>query len=375
MKKVVTWCISIGMLMTFLTGCTPKREFDTSPEFNLETDYNTNYDQFGYSSQFAETEDGYYYLTREKFLRFIDKETMKEIALCNKPDCSHWRGDEEKCNSYMGAMAPAELFYYKGKLYGFTDRSSADELGFTGVGLCEIAKDGSSIKKVWEVDWKGKSSGQFQSGILHRGVYYFYTNNDKDISIYAYDLETKKCKCIFDEPNRDGTSLFAAGDFLYWRYVDGELSDHAVVRYQISTGEVKIFEGYFHAVVGGDRIYFRRWEEKTDSLISYTGRDGKNMVNTDVPLEGRLHGGKEYLFGIIESGGKNTITVYDTETMRLVDELDITNLCEGVRFDYVLSGNDEVFFVTNIERGHIFYAYKSAIGTPDFQWYEVEKVN
>ena len=99
------------------------------------------------------------------------------------------------------------------------------------------------------------------------------------------------------------------------------------------------------------------------------------MVETDISMEGRLHCGDEYIYGLVESEEKNTVTIYDTETMELVDEVDISELSKEVRMDYVLSGSKEVFFVTNIERTHIFYAYKSTIGTPDFQWFEVEKVN
>ena len=378
MKKksvVVCFFLVLSFMFTFF-GCTHKN-VDTSPEYNPETDYNIWYEQFGYGTRFIETEDGFYYLTREKFLRFIDKNTMKEIALCNKPNCSHWRGDENKCNSYMGAMAPEELYYYKGKLYGFTDRSSADELGFSGICLSEISKDGSSIKKIWELQWKGGSSGYFQSGALHRGIYYFYTNTENSISIYAYDMETKKCKCIYDDPDRMGTQLKAIGDYLYWRFPKSSCpDDYSVMRYEISTGKIDEFDGFTAMIAGGERVYFRRFDEEKGSLISYTGRDGKNIVNTDISLEGVLSSGDDFFFGMVSEGEKaNTILVYDSETMELVDELDISSLLQITHLDYVLSGNDELFFVTNIERTHIFYAYKSTIGTPDFQWHQVEKVN
>ena len=163
MKRIGIFFLLLVMII-HCCGCA-KRTIDTSPEFNPDTDYNTNYDQFGYGSQFVETDDGYYYLTSARFLRFIDKKTMKDIALCNKPECSHELGDEDICNAYLGVMAPAELYYYKGKLYGFTDRSSAEEIGDSGKYLCEISKDGSWTKNVWELKWKSGSRGALRKEV------------------------------------------------------------------------------------------------------------------------------------------------------------------------------------------------------------------
>jgi hypothetical protein len=74
---------------------------------------------------------------------------------------------------------------------------------------------------------------------------------------------------------------------------------------------------------------------------------------------------------------QGVVDVLDINTLTLVAELDVSKVSKEYNATFLLPGSEDIIFLYKFyaELDPIFYAYKSAIGTPDFQWYEVEKVN
>lgn len=384
MKKILAIPVIVFLLLiSMLTGCSA--EIDTSPEYNPETDYNVSYENYSLEQRITETEDGFYY-TSDHIRFFIDKTTMKSVALCNKPNCTHTFEDMEMCGGYIGGiLAPECLYSYQGKLYGFAEEHTADK---TKIFLCEIEKDGTSYKKIWEMKWNGRGSERFQQGLLHRGVYYFYTISDptpeqRTFSVYAYDLQTKKCKRIYDDPNHNAYALTAIGNFLYWEY-SGEitengqiLEDPIVMQYEISSGKISKIKNGLRCFAGGDKVFFEEWDpELLCRRLNYMNRDGTGYTETDVLLQGPSHADDRYIYSF-DYRDNSTVDVLDINTLTLVAELDVSKVSKEYNATFLLPGSEDIIFLYRFyaELDPIFYAYKSDIGTPDFQWYKIERVN
>ena len=97
MRKWIAWGMILLCLLT-MSACQKENPTNTSPKFNAETDAQYQYLDAGGIPQFAESADGYYYLTLQGFLRFIDKEIFQDTAVCAKPDCLHDAMDSSVVN-------------------------------------------------------------------------------------------------------------------------------------------------------------------------------------------------------------------------------------------------------------------------------------
>lgn len=370
-KKIL--CFLFALVVLF-SGCN-KQNIDTSPEYNSATDYPMAYDESGCSTHFIETAKGYYYTTLESFLYFIDKTTMQAIAVCNKPECDHSIENFKECGAFLGVYAPDEIYYNNGKLYGFKHNQEYGVMGFEDVYFCEMAEDGTVTKKLWELQWDGELPGDYQYGIFHRGVLYFYTTSpNREFSIYAYDVESKKCKCIYMNKGTSGTHLKAIGNYLYWWMIEDDILSSPMMQYEISTGKIKTIENIQICFAGGDYVFFQGYDkEKQCALLSYSDRDGSGFTKTDIFLKARLHADDTHIYGCERETG--TIYVYDIATMEEIATLDFSELYAQYKTDVLLPGYGDKIFLMDDQRYNIFYAYKSTIGTDEFQWYQVEKVN
>src|SRR5699024_757425 len=77
------------MLVLFLTACGSDQAEVESEEFNLETDFQSEYCDLTMDSHpIVEVEDGYYIIIRY-YIYYVDKETMEYTPLCNKPNFLH----------------------------------------------------------------------------------------------------------------------------------------------------------------------------------------------------------------------------------------------------------------------------------------------
>ena len=86
LKKIL---LILCMLVLFLTACGSDQAEVESEEFNLETDFQSEYyDWTTEPHPIVEVENGYYMLVGY-YLYYVDKETMEYTPLCNKPNCLH----------------------------------------------------------------------------------------------------------------------------------------------------------------------------------------------------------------------------------------------------------------------------------------------
>ena len=373
MKKVVAILFAVLFLLG-VTACQKASAPNTSPDFNAKTDYNVSYAFLEYTTSMIETEDGYYYVTHDHYLRFIDKLTMKDIVLCSKPECTHTENDQDICTAYLGVFSPNQLFYYNQEIYCFVYDETQASLGFHDVYLSRISKDGSSCEKVWEIQWKGHS-GYFQTGVLHRGVYYFYVSQENDMTVYAYDLKKDRCDKIYSS-DRFGSNLTPIGNYVYWRHLDPNTLKSQMIQYEISTEKIKTIDGPWKVTLCGDALLFEEYKkEEKRRIFSIGQRTSSDLAKIELFVDGGISGDGRYLYSFPSTEDDFSIEVLDVTTYQEISRLEIKEQLELFGVYRLLPGSGEKLFLVNIHGEPIFYAYKSAIGTPDFQWFEVEKVN
>ena len=136
MKKIVIILLCVSFV---LGGCTKNNiQYPADNIYHFETDSQyTFYTQAGFR-QFAESEDGYYFtmnVTGSSYIFYADKKTMKPVPLCEKPNCLHYKEEEEEkinlCSSRIQGLGyEATIFYSNGKLYALQNYSSSQKYEF-----------------------------------------------------------------------------------------------------------------------------------------------------------------------------------------------------------------------------------------------------
>ena len=243
-KQIIALLLILLIALTTM-ACEKQPTYDTSPEFNPETDHQY-FHMDANLTELAETETGYYYLTGHGsgFLRYIEKETMQDIALCNKPNCIIHEGgkysDEEleTCNAFF-RTSWGHIFYYEGYLYCLENDTTYDTEFSETYTLTRISLDGTERKPIWVVDVDEADTEEvieFSSihmYILHRGVFYILINQ----TLYAYSLETEKVtklRTFIDA--EDFQRITAVGDYVFLSCYDEERNFY-MFRYTVSKKE------------------------------------------------------------------------------------------------------------------------------------------
>jgi len=141
------------------------------------------------------TEEGIYYEGRKrKQVIFEDRESSKQVPLCNKPNCTHEYIDakEQECNSYVGTL----IGMYDGVLYAI-DNEELDMMISENYApihhiLYRVALDGSGREALTKVFTSyvikdgnsGRNSSGYVQSIIHRGYYYaFISMQERNSSI------------------------------------------------------------------------------------------------------------------------------------------------------------------------------------------------
>lgn len=220
MKRLVFF-ISFVLI---LAGCKKEESYPTDNTYHFETDSQYSFYSQGGFRNFAESEEGYYFtlnISGLGYIFYMDKSTMKPVALCGKPNCLHYRETEEEkislCNaqlSGLGFLPP--LFYSDGHLYTFQISEDPSKYNFV-----EIQKDGSSRKTLLTIEKENADSSCFA---VHRGKLYHllatYNENMESIfKVLCYSLQKpqKNPECIFQ---LEGNDIFAMMDLkLYGNYL------------------------------------------------------------------------------------------------------------------------------------------------------------
>lgn len=399
--------------MSMGVGCTNRGEPNTSPVYTFGTDcqYLTASDQrVGYG--YAETEDSIYYLDdKNGYLHVIDKKTMVDSFLCAKPNCLHDKDDAgqsmaqmESCNAFMGLVYRG-INYYDGFLYVLCLRMELGNPDWVPE-LTKVSLDGTSREVVWMMEWEEDYQGIPSRFFLHRGKFYFQLgafqeNPETGVTescgnyFYAYDLEKKQVKRLFGS-SQITWHFFAIGNYLYVSWIeDGDPETHVKTRYDLTTGEIIDFPHCLNVLQIGDHlvnynIYARKIEdgytlthtfgffdlngeptqkeiifdfEHTPYGVKQVQTDGKNIFIMD-----GIYGDCVRMYDLWQ--GKETACVPIPEFVSHGDRL-LGCTREGKLLLYTLDSRD-----ASVDwEQQFFYCNISDIGTPDFQWYEVEKIN
>ena len=128
----------------------------------------------------AESDTGYYFFSGldDKYLYYMDKNTLKPVVLCNKPDCLH--SDEPDpakipdCNAFF-SLDDSNLIYYNKNLYvvGQDVNIGSNSVNYS---LYRISLDGTNRKKIYTF------KDQLQHLIIHRGYIYYTTDDNGTVS-------------------------------------------------------------------------------------------------------------------------------------------------------------------------------------------------
>ena len=378
MKRLL--CFVVILLSVTLVACKKEVLINYDNEYHFETDCQY-YNCFGgglYS--LAESEDGYYYI-RNGYVHFIDKKTMADTPLCGKPNCLHdsvkleTQEEQEQCNAFVGISVLQTIRYYEGKLYTISRGLNSNSEFYSG--LIEISLDGTSRKEIWDFSredgHRGDDTPMYYT--IHRGVFYYIADglSEKKDTLFAYDLTKKKAKVIYEG---DVDVLRAIGKYLYFREVD-DGREHTI-RYDLSTGETLCMEDCGEVIPVQDELLVYTFLAKDDEyqhIFEVQTKDGEPIRAYDLSVEGKykvLQTDGTYLFVTENIGfGDNTIRVYDYKTTEKIATLEIPEV-QDMFLSCTLDGKLILF---DMRVTDFYYCNISDIGTPDFQWYEVEKIN
>ena len=127
MKKGLCFVLLLIYFVLFCTSCRYSEVYSSDSDYIFETDSQYFFQDFVSSKGYtmAESDTGYFYVSSDKYLHYIEKETMKDIVLCGAPDCLHDKRESNivnelvQCNAYVNCGLNYQLFYFKQKLYCF----------------------------------------------------------------------------------------------------------------------------------------------------------------------------------------------------------------------------------------------------------------
>jgi hypothetical protein len=235
--------------------------------------------------------------------------------------------------------------------------------------------DGTAHKKIWDLEWK-ESDGVPIYFMMHRDVFYYIVEGEKGSSLLAYSLQSKKVKIIYQADLID--CLYALGNSLYFREMINASPRESIRRYDLLSGESELLQNCGNVLPMQEKYlvyYFDASQKEYTHDFFLAEQDGVNAVRYELPEEGNykvLASDGNYLF-VYENMdfGDKTIRVYEAKTQKKIAVIPIPLKGEHIiscTTDGKLLAFDDLEF-------QFFYCDIAAIGTPDFQWYQVEKVN
>jgi len=113
-----------------LTGCAPS--YRDGDDYIWGQDFQFSFAIQGNRRSLAESESGYYLLSGE-YLYYADKETMRPVILCGRPNCRHNEETSEDtgplCHAFVHTgMASAYITFFDGALYVLSDSFSLTQV-------------------------------------------------------------------------------------------------------------------------------------------------------------------------------------------------------------------------------------------------------
>ena len=373
-------------------------ENDENPSYNFETDCQYYHITAIGSYHIAESPECYYYISEKGYLRAVEKATMKDFILCNKPECLHdkleteYESEKYGCNAYVSISGNGCLNYYNGHLYGLFKHYSPDIGVSSSFVLTRFSLDGTKRKDIWTMDWEDENiKGYPLSSTIHRGKFYFILQDVQSSGeiksyVFCYDLKTGKNRLLYYEDGH-AMNLKILGNTMYLR-VERDYLLPELIEYDLVTGDYTLREDCCSVhPFQGKRLYYDTATDGTTIFhtLSFRNPDGSEEETfdtvdlNDVPKYCKtLHFYENYLF-VRDGAYGEEIRVYDTETGEKISSLAFPEKCSSWGHSFFSCSSDgKIFLYTTFDKSFkypIFYCSINEIGTPDFQWHEVEKVN
>lgn len=367
MKKILVCLLST--LVLFI-GCSNTKKLSSDEIFN--SDFYNESETF-----ITENEKGYYFVNGN-YIYYTDKESMKPIVLCNKPNCLHEKQEDNskvyECNAFVYFSNYNYINVYDDEIYLTSSFNSnkKDEV----LELVQLSSDGEKRKSIAKFD-----SDFINSIIIDKGTVYYVNQKYKDdklnSSIEKMNLNNSKKEIIFTSSLTDG----GIGGFT--------LNGSKLYFYEYGNNAVNEFEE-FDVVL--DLETMNKKSEKTNyeklkspvlidngkSLYSYFYGD-KDERNSEI-YSAELDGSNEKLLYNIPHNkflaDDNYIYVFIDDIESNKGKLDIYDkegsLLNSLNLDFMVlnqhKGNsDYMFFKNNSDFCEIKYIDKSKIGTEDLK--------
>lgn len=186
-----------------LSSCVEDKQ-DNCDDFDYTTDYQYYYNNINMGSlPITKSDTGYYFFLANRFLHYMDKESLETTPVCNKANCLHNNRDE--CDAYFNTykvpttVAGSNVVqYYDNNLYVVLRND--DEYGeFVGTSLYKVSLDGTSREKLISFDFG------IPAWLIHRGDFYYakekYNDNvNAAINIDSFSINKISLDNLKEEP-------------------------------------------------------------------------------------------------------------------------------------------------------------------------------
>lgn len=400
--KHIKYKYTIWFLILFivsLSGCGSSKY--TQNAYIEGQDFQYMYFRQGSGPIMAESENGYYFFSGY-YLYYADKQTMRPVILCNKPNCLHDKETDPKkvynCNAFFSNGTSPFIACYGGSIYVL---SSVLGKGRQETELVEVSSDATKRKSILKFEVKPVSLA------IHRGkVYYEQTAYDKKqksaYCIKEFDMNkfNAKTETIYTGSLEGGhiQDLMCYGNNLYFlEFAHNKKSfTNIKMRYDILTGKA----GRLFTDIGSDdlelasspslyngKIYYSVSKCNTDGTVqtqnSYVcDLDGNNKQETfDIDKDSVFLADRQYLYSndiiwsadakpkeqqklrILNSNGKVMDSI---DTGSINDNSSV--MCGGEQHIFIITGTKDKF--------QIFYADKKQFGTGKIElkpFFEIDK--
>lgn len=239
LKFIIIILILFSISICTLIGC--KNKELTQNYYINGKDYQYMYFTQGFTSNIAESKNGYYFLSGQ-YLYYADKKTMKPVILCNKPNCLHDKETDPtkitNCDAFVGTLQEQFLAYYDGSLYTLSTIYKEKPIKYE---LIKLSEDGTNRKSILQFDSLPSSI------VIHRGkVYYSIVNYDKNqksnCKMYEFNLDKVNSKsneiyvCKLDNGNVQ--DLYCYGNSLFFREYSNSKPIDRCIRYDLITKKI-----------------------------------------------------------------------------------------------------------------------------------------
>ncbi|MGL4742101.1 MAG: hypothetical protein ACRC41_15080 [Sarcina sp.] len=367
MKKILAGLLFTSMIFS---GCSNTKKLSNDEIFN--TDFYNESESF-----ITENEKGYYFVNGN-YIYYTDKESMKPIVLCNKPNCLHEKqGDNSKvyeCNAFVYFSNYNYINVYDDQIYLTSSFNSnkKDEV----LELVQLSSDGEKRKPIIKFD-----SDFINSTIIDRGNIYYVNQKYKEdkltSTIEKINLSDSKKEVIFTSSLTDGgIGGFTLNESKLYFYEYGnndanEFNESDIIL-DLETMAMKSENINYEKLKSPTLIdngksfysYFYGDKDERNSEIYTSDLDGSNEeILYNIP-HNKFLTDDNYIYAFIDKteNAKGKLDIYDKKGELLNSlELDFEVLNQH-------KGNSEyMFFKNNSDFCEIKYIDKSKIGTKDLK--------